>query len=476
MSRLDRFSRRTLLKGLGVGPALLPLLEFEQAFAAPCAGSSGPKRAFIMVWPNGMISKTGSTWATTGDNFVIPPFMSSLEKYRSDLLLLDGLNYDFVKDSPNPTRGEVSGHACYQGMLTGKHYQSFGSGTASNVAGAISLDQYVSKALGKPTLNLQSWSRSTARLSWTGAGQAVIPEFDPVRVFNTLLAGRPTPTPTPTPTPGPTPTPAPVVDKTVLMRRSILDGVSKDFARFSASVGTADRFKIDSHLTFVRNIEKRLQMMSGAGGSGGGGTVTPPTGMACTNPVFSTMATAALKDAKNFPTVTKMHIDLTVAAFAADVSRFSVLQMGDQGNPDIILGELGFTSGGPDGNTGDLNAHHSIAHRNGAEKVKVDKWFMDQVAYAIGALKEVSQVSGSLLDSSVLLAMNNMRTGIHEYIGVPAIMAGSCGGYFKTGRSLKLTNIRNNGVLIAIANAMGVQTTTFGQPEYGGEFLALKTV
>ncbi|MEO5769452.1 MAG: hypothetical protein ABIS92_13960, partial [Polyangia bacterium] len=92
MSRLDRFSRRRLLKGMGVGVGLLPMLEIERAFAAnPCAGVSGPKRGFIMVWPNGMISKTGSTWATPGVGaaFTMPTFMSSLEPYRNDLLLLD---------------------------------------------------------------------------------------------------------------------------------------------------------------------------------------------------------------------------------------------------------------------------------------------------------------------------------------------------------------------------------------------------
>ncbi len=479
MSRIDRFSRRTLLKGLGVGPALLPMLEVEHAYAAACAGTSGPKRGFIMVWPNGMISKTGSAWATTGENFTIPAFMSDLEKYRADLILLDGLNYDFVRDSPNPSGGEVSGHACFQGMLTGKHYQSFGSSTANNVAGALSIDQHVANGLkakgykGIPTLNLQSWSRSTARLSWTGPGQAVIPEFDPFKVFKTVFTGT-TPVTTPT-TPGTTP--VVVVDKTKLMRKSCLDNVIKDLNRFSASVGAGDRARIDNHLTFVREIEMTLQATTTTGAGGGSGTVTPPpAGTACQPPTLTpTLASAATKLATNFPAVTKMHIDISVAAFAADATRFVVLQLGDQGNPDVILGNLGFTSGGQDGNTGDINAHHSIAHRNGAEKVTVDKWFMSQAAYAIGALKEVTEANGkTLLDSSVFVAMNNMRTGIHEYTGVPAIVAGSCGGVFKTGRSLKLTGIRNNNLLVSIANAMDVPTATFGEASYGGELTALK--
>jgi hypothetical protein len=481
MSRIDRFSRRSLLKGLGMGPALLPMLEVERAFAA-CAGASGPKRTFILVWPDGMIAKTASSWATTGVNFTLPPHMAALEPYRSDLLLLDGLDYDFIRESPNPTRAEVSGHACFQGMLTGKFYQSFGSSTATDVAGGISLDQYLGNALraggykGIPTLNLQAYSRSTARLSWIAAGQPVLPNYDPFNVFSSVFGGV-RPPPVTMPPPG-TMTPPPTVDKARLMRRSVLDCVVKDLMRFSASVGAADRVRIDSHLTFVRDMEMNLQDMAGGTGAGGvGGTVvTQPTSGACGPPALGpTLAAAALRQSANFPAISKMMIDIAVGAFAADATRIVVLQLGDQANPDIVFTNLGFVDNGvQDGNTGGINAMHSVAHRNGAEKVKIDTWFMEQAAYAIGQLKNVTDGAKTLLDNTAFLAMNNMRTGIHEFTGVPAIMAGSCGGYFKTGRSLALTGVRNNNVLCAIGNAMGVPTPTFGEAQYGGELTALK--
>ncbi len=494
MSRIDRFSRRTLLKGLGMGPALLPMLEAEQAHAA-CAGASGPKRTFIVVWPDGMIAKTASTWATSGAGYAastLPIHMASLEPFRSDMILMDGLDYDFIKDSPNPSRGEVSGHACFQGMLTGAFYQSFGSSTAYDVGGGISVDQYLGNSLkaggykGIPTLNLQAWSRSTARLSYVAAGQPVLPNYDPFNVFSTVFAGvKPTTVVTPPSTMMGTPTPAPMttVDKTMLMRKSILDSVVKDLTRFSASVGTGDRARIDSHLTLVRGIETNLQSIlnpgtgTGAGGSGGSGSVvvTQPSSGACGPPALgATITGAALKQSANFPAITKMMIDITVGAFAADATRVVVLQLGDQANPDIVLTELGFADNGvQDGNTGGVNAIHSIAHRNGAEKVKVDTWFMEKVAYALGQLKGVTDGAKTLLDNTAFLALNNMRTGIHEYVGVPAILAGR-GDYFSLGRSLALTGTRNNNVLCSLTAAMGFPTPTFGEAQYGGELAALK--
>ena len=94
----------------------------------------------------------------------------------------------------------------------------------------------------------------------------------------------------------------------------------------------------------------------------------------------------------------------------------------------------------------------------------------------IGQLKSITDGTGkSMLDSSVVVGMNSMRTGTHETTGVPVVMAGSCGGYFKTGRSLALpAGTPNNGLLVALCNAMGTPVSTFGETSYGGELTALK--
>jgi Protein of unknown function (DUF1552) len=457
--------RRTFLKAMGVGSALLPLLDAERALGA-CDGVSGPKRVFIIVWPNGMFAGNGGSWATTGDNFVLPAHMRSLEAHRRDLILLDGLDYKFIADSPNPTAGEVSGRACFQGMLTGKFYQSFGSSTSNSLAGGLSIDQHIGNGLraqgyaGRTSLNLQVWSRSTARLSWRAAADPIIPDFDPFKVFSTLFTGSAT---------------TPPVDVTLAMRKSVLDYVVRDLNRFVKKVGgTDDRANVEAHLQNVRQIEQRLAQIPNTG-AGGAGAMPPPASTACKPPDFGPpLTTIALRDTHNFELITKLQIDLAVAAFAADATRVVVLQLGDQVNSDIILYSLGFKPGGLNGNTGDLNALASIANRNSTEKIVVDTWFMDQVAYAIGRIKDVSDGGKPMLDNTALLAMNNMRTGLGEFKGVPAILAGSCGGYFKTGRSLKLVSTPNNGVLIALANAAGVPTTTFGETIYGGELAALR--
>jgi hypothetical protein len=171
-----------------------------------------------------------------------------------------------------------------------------------------------------------------------------------------------------------------------------------------------------------------------------------------------------------------MQMQVATAAFAADVTRVTVLQLGDQGGSNIVLTPLGFDASNTQtsGNTGLVEGLHVIAHENGANKRRTDTWFQEQVAKLIQMMKDTTDVGGgSLFDSTVLLAMTNMRTGMHETDRVPAVLAGSMGGYFATGRSLNLT-APNNGVLIALANAVGVPTETFGESSYGGELTELR--
>lgn len=447
MPKLNQFSRRNLLRALGLGPAVLPLLtiEHEARSQVPAA-----KAALIIAWTNGWMSTTNATgWPTPGTTWTFKPFQAALEPYKSDLILLDNMNYRFVRDSDSP---ENTGHACFPGMLTGELFKSPGSGTSSTVAGGPSIDQYIGSNLiksgyaGLPSLNLGVFVKSTARLSWRAAGDPVVPATDPYKVFMQVFGGA-----SAMPSGG---MPDPAVTRARDMKKSILDNVIADLNRFSARVGTEDKAKIESHLESIRALETELDRQA----------VTPTGKIPALPPGVNTSSTDA------FEATTKMMIDISVAALAADATRVVVLQLGDQGDANVIFTTLGFKAAGHGDKTGDDNGFHNIAHANGADKDKCDTWFQGQLAYAIGEMK-----TAGLLDRGVMLAMNSMRHGMHEFNNVPALLAGNAGGYFKTGRSIKLPdNTANNGILIALANALGVPTQTFGHAAYGGELSVLR--
>ncbi|HEX2877606.1 MAG TPA: DUF1552 domain-containing protein [Polyangiaceae bacterium] len=447
MPKIDRLSRRTLLRALGLGPAVLPMLAIEEEARGQVPAA---KAALIIAWTNGWMSETAATgWPAPGTTWTFKPFQAALEPYKADLLLLDNMNYRFVRDSTSP---ENTGHACFPGMLTGELFKAPGTGTSSTVAGGPSIDQYIGSSLvkagypGLPSLNLGVFVKSTARLSWRAAGDAVVPATDPYKVFTQVFGSA-----TPAPAGG---MPDPTVTRTREMKRSILDNVMADLNRFSGRVGIEDKAKIEAHMESIRAIETDLDR-----------AMVTPSGKP---PVLPTGVNTG--STEGFEATTKMMIDISVAALAADATRVVVLQLGDQGDANVILSTLGFKAAGTGDNTGDDNGFHNIAHANGADKDKIDTWFQSQLAYTIAGMK-----TAGLLDRGVMLAMNSMRHGMHEFNNVPAIMAGNAGGYFKTGRSIKLPdNTANNGILIALANALGVPTQTFGHAAYGGELAVLR--
>lgn len=486
MKRDLRYSRRQFLKSVGAGAALLPMLQADRSDAACYA--SGIKRLYVFAWTNGMLSSI-SNWATAGqtpDAWQLGSmgFQDSLKPYMSDLLLLKGIDYSVIKDMPGS--GERTGHACFPAMLTGADYKILSSSTSSDQAGGISVDQYIGQQLQKQgykglvSLNQGTFVVSTGHLSWSAPGQVVLPNTDPNSVFNLYFKGA-LPTTTPTMGMGGGGTGGSQVNNTAAIEKSILDYVVADLNRFSNIVGTDDKQAIDAHLTSVRSIEQRLQAtsagMGGAGGSSGSGSTATGTPPACTIP--STSGEPSPTATANVPAITKLHMDLGIAAFGADLTRVVVMQISDQGAANLVMNWLGFKSGGPlasDPNTGDTNGFHAIAHENTSRKVTCDTWFQSQIAYLIGQMKSITDGTGkSMLDSSVIVGMNSMRTGTHETTGVPVVMAGSCGGYFKTGRSLALpTGTANNGLLASLCNAMGTPVSSFGQAGYGGELTVLK--
>jgi Protein of unknown function (DUF1552) len=489
-----RFSRRNLLIALGAGAALLPMIEADPADAAQCY-VGGIKRLFIFGWADGMLSNV-STWATAGATpsaWKVASFQSvppsgpsllpgmpakSLADYQSDLILLHGIDYDFT-NQPNPNGGEHNGHSCFPGMLTGSNYQSLVASTSNDVAGGISIDQYIANQMvasgykGIPSLSLGVFVKSTGHLSWKGAGQVVLPNDDPYNVFTTYFAGK-LPTTYGGDAGAPAASDAGTGTSANKVGKSILDYVLADLNRYSNVVGSADKITIQNHMQSVRDMEQTLAGIGTVGIDADGGVATAASGGCGTAAVAATSAATGkldISNTSNIPTLLKLQFDMSAAAFAADMTRVIVCQCGDQGDANLILSWLGFPTTGPplasDPNTGNTNGFHAIAHRNDADKTTCDQWFQQQLAYMIGNMKSVTDPTGaSILDNSLFLAMNNMRTGTHETTTVPVVMAGSLGGYFKTGQSLALSGVNNNRLLLSVLNGFGYPLTTFGTASY----------
>ena len=429
-----RFSRRALLAGMGASAALLPLIDAERAQAA---GSGGfPKRLVTITWGHGVCQ--GAFYPSDGS--LTSQVLAPLAPVAAKTLLVAGLDYKMMIEQDK----KYDGHFTYPVVYTGTYQNTGGQNCTSK---GPSIDQVVSDAIAKqvalpqPLLVITVDGEST---SFRGAGQRNTGEGDPKRLFDKLFASATMP--------------MEQVEKLRARRKSVLDFVSQELTGFSQRMGSEDKAKIDAHLESIRQLEVQL----GAGSA------------ACDEPMVNTAS-------KIFQDKVAAMLDMTAMALRCDVTRaVSICWADDGGYRPITLPWLDINS-----------SFHDIAHlgKSGYDtKIKADIWMYEQVARLAKNLDGAAEGGGTVLDNSVVVVGNDMNEGSSHYVGgVPFVLIGSGGGYFKTGRTVKLGNwaqksgeywsgdsgVPHNKLLASLANAMDVPMTGFGEG-YAGTLDELK--
>jgi hypothetical protein len=184
-------------------------------------------------------------------------------------------------------------------------------------------------------------------------------------------------------------------------------------------------------------------------------------------------------DPRNYPTLVRINMELMIAALRCDVTRVTTLQMADATGANL---PWSFLPGIPELGTGFHSSKrnwHDIGHNpvmGGVDhKRMVDKWCMVQFADLLTKMKSVVEPGGTLLDSSVVLLTNCMEDGAnHDTQKIPWILAGKCGGFFRTGFCAESAGKPLNGVLTDVCNAMGVPVEYFGNPGFGRSWPGLR--
>lgn len=443
------FNRRRFLRGGLAATAVIPLLDAERAFAQAAA----PRRLVIFYTPNGTI---GSEWRPRGTEtaFTLGRILKPLEPFRAKLLPLGGVNMALADAGfgSHHTRG-VGGLLTGRPILSGT-FQSAGPPTAGWAAG-ISIDQHIARTLNPPTafktleLGVQVIDAEVrGRLSYLGASQPLPPLESPYDAFDRVFAG--------VSPAGPAPAPAGPMDRLRAQRRTVLELVREDLAAVRARVGASDRLKLDAHLTSVQDIERRLVPPTPSGGTMGGA--------ACALPAAG--ARMDVRAPANMPAIGKLQMDIAATALACDLSRVVTLQW-THAESNQSFPHLGITG-----------AHHTMSHAGDTDAAaqenltKINVWYAEQLAYLLGKLDAVREGDRTLLDNTVVLWCNEVGKGNnHAHRDLPFLLAGSCGGHFRTGRFVDYqagggAGHPHNNLLVSLAQAMGTRDTTFGDPAH----------
>jgi len=270
-------------------------------------------------------------------------------------------------------------------------------------------------------------------MSYTGSNAPLVPDNNPRSVFDRVFASVMSGTPAST-------------QQLYNEKKSILDNTLAELNALRAQVNSDERAKIDRHLDSIRQLEKQLPSLS-------------PTSGSCQVPLRPNSFTS---DKSKMPEVIRLQMEILVRAMACDLTRVGSLFVASQGS-GIRYNWI---------NSQHTRTHHDYSHQMGddwrARLLEIDKWHADQMAYLLSLLKAVPEGSGTMLDNTLVVWSSDLAHGNnHNHRPTPFIIGGNAGGYFRTGRFLTYgQSINHTGLLVSIANAMGVNITRFGEAQY----------
>lgn len=420
-----RLSRRAILRGAGGVAIALPWLE-AMAPRRAHADTTYPIRFVPFFTSCGTVP---SAWVP-GPDFALGPILEPLEAHKDRLLVLQGVH---MLSSGGDRKGHNRGIGC---LLTGREPLG-GNDGESGYADGISLDQRLGQVVGEETAfrTLEFGVRVTfslprGRMSYTGSNQPVPPENNPYAMFDRIFGDFDPEDP------------AAIARRT--QQLSILDAVQDDFVDLDGRLGAADRHKLDAHLTAIREIEHRLEMLGAVGG-------------ACEpDPVDADLG---WNNDAGFEATGEVQLDLLAMALACDRTRIASI-MWSSALSGLVHTWLGHTQG-----------HHQLSHTGGAaadaQLTDINAWFAQRFTGLLDRLAALPEGDGSVLDHSVVMwASEQGRGQPHDLSDIPVVLAGSAGGYFDTGRHVALAGESHNNVLLSIAHALGVEDETFGDPAW----------
>ena len=486
-------TRRSFLRAVGASATLLPFYQLLEDSAAQAAGEASPLKLIVISHPHGIaneyfamrtpdapdiaveaLSMRGTDTASSFDiaypNCSLRPFDDAAtygKSFKDRLLLIEGL--DLASD----------GHDAAASILTGS---PLNGGKPNN----SSLDQYLSVEMGLGANTRKSnvvlgvgepnpYPGSTLSYSAGGAGISKI--ISPYEAFDYLFSGFVAPDD--------------AAGRAAQARRnalgqSVVDAVRADCNRLRARLAPVEQQKMDQHLAAIRDLEKSFDGMSGSACS------MPPLRPAAGE--FPTEIGKLMRFNGGEPTfdaVSNYFVDLLAQAFACDVTRFGTLVLNDL--PWDVANNAAMDSLGI-GLPSDI--HNLVAHKYTTRsydwenklsgKGDAATWLplAKYNAYVYGKVARLMQRLDALgaLDNVLIYVTSELgNPNSHSSVNVPTVLAGGANVPFRFGRRLQTSNDcltpndsctprdakyasgANNHLLVAIAQAFGVEVDSFGQ-------------
>jgi len=420
------FSRRTMLRGLGVSMAL-PWMESLNVWGSSPAGdgaaSQTPVRMAILFAGCGFHSH--EWWARgQGTSMELGKVLQPLHDFRDRMTFIRGLfNAEALK-------GNI--HSSQTGnLLSGAPLSAGGT-----IRSGTSVDQMVAEKIGhrtklpslvlgcekaNPSVHKNYSMLYSSHISWSSPTTPTPLEVYPALAFDQLFK-----------------------DSVQRGDRSVLDEVLEDARSVRRHISQTDQQRLDEYLNSVRELEQRLDQARQRGELQG----WRPTQ---TRPDMPRPQDGYPQDIVEHM---RLMCDILVLAFQTDTTRICTLKLNND------HGTLRFPHLGVD-----YMIHHLLSHTDSDDWLKVNQFFLEQMAYIARRLDAIQEGDRTALDNSMLLLCSSMLTGHHDATQLPVVMLGTAGGQIQGGRSLDYLGQSDRQMCrlyLSMMDKMGVHLDRFG--------------
>jgi hypothetical protein len=225
---------------------------------------------------------------------------------------------------------------------------------------------------------------------------------------------------------------------------SVLDAVLNDARDVRRNISLLDQRKLDEYLNSVREVEQRITKAGQRGElQGWRPTLTKPN-------------IPRPKDGYPQDIVEHMRLmcDILVLAFQTDTTRVCTLKLNND------HGTLRFPHLGVD-----YMIHHLLSHSDTDDWLKVNQFFLEQVAYIVRRLQAIQEGDRTALDNSMIMLCSSMLNGHHDATQLPVVMLGGGGGRIQGGQNLDYLAKPNRQMCrlyMSMMDKMGVHVDHFG--------------
>ena len=226
--------------------------------------------------------------------------------------------------------------------------------------------------------------------------------------------------------------------------QSVLDAILADAKDFRRKISRRDQQQLDEYLNSVREVETRIEQAGKRGElQGFKPTLTEPN-----------MARPTDGYPQDIVEHMRLMSDILVLAFQTDTTRVCTLKLNND------HGTLRFPHLGVD-----YMIHHLLSHTDSEDWLKVNQFFLEQVAYIDKRMDSIQEGERTLLDNSMLMLCSSMMSGHHNANELPVGMLGNAGGRIQTGQNLNYMDNENRQMcrlFMSMMNKIDVKVDSFG--------------